>query len=57
MGWLIFALFLIGVIAVAIHDVLQVKDPILRNYPVVGHGRHHAFGTRPQTATVHRRGQ
>ena len=27
-------------VAVAIHDLIQVKDPILRNYPVVGHGRH-----------------
>lgn len=32
-------LFLI-VLAVAIHDLLQTKDPILRNFPVVGHGRH-----------------
>ena len=28
------------IVAVAIHDLIQVKDPILRNYPVVGHGRH-----------------
>ena len=38
--WIIVVLLILGVLAVAIHDVLQVKDPILRNYPVVGHGRH-----------------
>ena len=38
--WILIVLLIIGVLVVAIHDVLQVKDPILRNYPVVGHGRH-----------------
>ena len=33
------ALVVIGVIGVAIYDLIQVRDPILRNYPVVGHGR------------------
>ena len=32
----ILALLIVGV---AIHDLVQKKDPILRNYPVVGHGR------------------
>lgn len=33
------ALIILAVIIVAIYDLLQVRDPILRNYPVVGHGR------------------
>ena len=28
-----------AIIALAIHDLVQTKDPICRNYPVVGHGR------------------
>ena len=41
MFWLI-ALIAFGliIVGVAIHDLLQTKDPILRNFPVVGHGRH-----------------
>ncbi len=41
MGWLIAlgVLFLI-VIGVAIHDLFQKRHPILRNFPVVGHGRY-----------------
>lgn len=41
MIWLIalgIIVFLLG--CVAIHDLLQKKEPILRNYPVVGHGRY-----------------
>lgn len=38
--WLLLVAVILILLAVAIHDVLQVKDPILRNYPVVGHGRH-----------------
>jgi glutamate synthase (ferredoxin) len=34
-----FSLVILAVIIVAIYDLLQVGDPILRNYPVVGHGR------------------
>ena len=41
MVWLIgLGVVAIAVIALAIHDLLQTRDPILRNYPVVGHGRH-----------------
>lgn len=32
-------LLLLAVIAVAVYDLLQVRDPILRNFPVLGHGR------------------
>ena len=35
----LFALMVLAIIVVAIYDLLQVRDPILRNYPVVGHGR------------------
>ena len=38
--WMILVLLLLVVFGVAIHDVLQKKQPILRNYPVVGHARH-----------------
>lgn len=31
---------LIALIALAIYDLTQTKDPICRNYPIVGHGRH-----------------
>ena len=41
MIWLIALGILVAVvIAVAIYDLVQTRDPILRNYPVVGHGRH-----------------
>ncbi len=42
MIWLILLAIVIGsiVIVVAIHDLVQTSDPILRNFPVVGHGRH-----------------
>ncbi len=41
MFWLIgLGILAFIIIAVAIHDLLQTSDPIKRNYPVVGHGRH-----------------
>ena len=41
MFWLIsLGILAFIIIAVAIHDLLQTRDPIKRNYPVVGHGRH-----------------
>lgn len=41
MGWLIaLGVFLFLVIAVAAHDLIQKKHPILRNFPVIGHGRY-----------------
>ena len=41
MGWLI-ALGIVSliVIAVAIHDMFQKRHSILRNFPVIGHGRY-----------------
>ena len=31
---------LIALVLLAIYDLIQIKDPICRNYPVIGHGRH-----------------
>ena len=40
MAWLIgLGVLLLIVACVAIHDLFQKKHPILRNFPVVGHGR------------------
>lgn len=44
MGWIIgigigLAL-LIGLLIVGLRDYFQTRDPILRNFPIVGHGRH-----------------
>ena len=36
---IVFIVILLVIIAVAIYDLVQVSDPILRNYPVLGHGR------------------
>ena len=41
MGWLIgLGIILVLLIALAIHDLFQKRHPILRNFPVVGHGRY-----------------
>ena len=41
MGWLIgLGIILILLIALAIHDLFQTRHPILRNFPIVGHGRY-----------------
>lgn len=41
MGWLIgLGIFLIALIMVAIHDLAQTHNPILRTYPVIGHARY-----------------
>ena len=40
MGWIVLSIFLFLVAIVAIHDLFQKKHPVLRNFPVVGHGRY-----------------
>ena len=41
MGWLIgTSIILIPLIAIALHDVFQKRHSILRNFPVIGHGRY-----------------
>jgi len=39
--WIILlGILVMGIVAVAIHDLSQKSDPILRNFPILGHGRH-----------------
>lgn len=41
MGWLIaLGVLVLIVVAVGMHDLFQKRHPILRNFPVVGHGRY-----------------
>ena len=41
MFWFIcLGVIVLALIGVAIHDLFQKSDPILRNFPLVGHGRH-----------------
>ena len=41
MGWSIFiGIVCLFLIAVATHDLVQKKRPILRNFPIIGHGRY-----------------
>ena len=41
MGWMIgLGVVLLLILALAIHDLFQKRHPILRNFPVVGHGRY-----------------
>ncbi len=39
-GWILLALMLIGLVAWALHDLMQRDKPILRNFPILGHFRH-----------------
>ncbi|HRP08809.1 MAG TPA: glutamate synthase-related protein, partial [Gemmatimonadales bacterium] len=38
-GWIFLTLLLVGITALALHDLMQRDRPILRNFPVVGHFR------------------
>ncbi len=41
MGWLIgLGIVLIPLLAIVLHDVFQKRHPILRNFPLIGHGRY-----------------
>ena len=31
---------MLALVAVAVHDLTQTSDPVLRNFPILGHGRH-----------------
>ncbi len=46
--WLVLAVIVIGLSCVGVWDVVQTKHAILRNYPVVGHGRYVAEKLRPE---------
>jgi glutamate synthase (ferredoxin) len=37
--WIILGIVLLLLIGLAIHDIFQKRHPILRNFPIVGHGR------------------
>ncbi len=47
-GWWILLVLVVVLIGVAIHDVVQKKHSILRNYPVLGHMRYLMEGIRPE---------
>lgn len=41
MGWIIGpGIILVLLIAIAVHDLFQKRHPILRNFPIIGHGRY-----------------
>ncbi|MCW2621180.1 MAG: Glutamate synthase [Frankiales bacterium] len=46
--WLSAAVPLVGLAAVAVHDLVQRRHSILRNYPVVGHARFALEAIRPE---------
>ena len=39
-GWIALGILLLVIAVIIIHDLVQTRHPILRNYPLVGHGRH-----------------
>lgn len=47
-GWLIVAALAVVLLAVAVHDVVQTRHAILRNYPVLGHIRFLMEDVRPE---------
>ena len=47
-GWILIAVVLIGLLGVAIYDVVQTEHAILRNYPVLGHMRYLMESIRPE---------
>lgn len=46
-GWLVLGLFVV-LVGVGVHDLLQTKSSVLRNYPVVGHFRFMLESIRPE---------
>ncbi len=46
-GWLLAALFA-GLVAVGVHDLVQTRHALLRNYPVIGHVRYMVEEIRPE---------
>ncbi len=47
-GWWVLALLLVALLVVGVHDVVQKKHSILRNYPVLGHLRFLMEDIRPE---------
>ena len=46
--WLLVAVPAVLLVALGIHDLLQPHHNILRNYPIIGHGRYLAEDLRPE---------
>ena len=46
-GWLLVALFA-ALVVVGIHDLVQTRHALLRNYPVIGHVRYLVEEVRPE---------
>ncbi|MEM7453096.1 MAG: FMN-binding glutamate synthase family protein [Planctomycetota bacterium] len=38
--WILLGIVVVLLLCVAVHDLFQKEEPILRNFPVVGHGRY-----------------
>jgi glutamate synthase domain-containing protein 2 len=47
-GWWVLAAFVVGLLALGVHDVVQKKHSILRNFPVLGHMRRLLELIRPE---------
>ena len=47
-GWWLFLAVVVALLAVGVHDVVQTKHSILRNFPVIGHVRYLMEGIRPE---------
>jgi glutamate synthase domain-containing protein 2 len=48
LGWLVLAVILMLVVGLGVHDVLQRRHSVLRNYPVLGHLRYLMESVRPE---------
>jgi glutamate synthase domain-containing protein 2 len=47
-GWWVLLALVVALVALGIHDLVQKKHSILRNYPVIGHMRFLLEGIRPE---------
>lgn len=47
-GWWVLVALLAGVLGVGVHDLLQRRHSVLRNYPVLGHMRYLLESIRPE---------
>jgi len=47
-GWWVLAVALLALAALGIHDLIQRKHSVLRNYPVIGHLRFLLEALRPE---------
>jgi glutamate synthase domain-containing protein 2 len=47
-GWLVLAAVGLALVAVGVHDLLQTRRAVLRNYPIMGHFRYMLEAIRPE---------